>query len=139
MTDESGTFPVTLLAPVVWGFFDGEQFTDPAEFDRRVRAYHVEVTEEDTWEPDEVVLAAPGIRIAWFGLESPEDEEYTDYVTVLRPDDGVRFSAGELLLKLNNVVAPHLEAADHCYFEGLFLTDAPVEDGVPLYQMMQGS
>jgi hypothetical protein len=136
---EDGAFPITVMAPVVWSFFDGEQFSDPAEFNRRVSEYHVKVTGEDTWDPDEVVLDTPGIRIAYFGVASPDDDEYTDFEAHLRSDDGARFTAGELLLKLNNAVAPHLEGVDHCYFEGLFLTDEPAEEGMPVYEMMQGS
>lgn len=141
MTDEKthDDFPLNVMPAVVWSFFDGEQFDDPAEFDRRVREYHVKVTEEDTWDPDEVVLSAPAVRVAWFGAESPDDDEYTDFVTLLRSDDGARFTAGELLLKLNNALAPHLKGVDHSFYEGLYLTDAPLEDGVPLYEMMQGS
>ena len=135
---DGGPFPVTVMPAVIWSFFDGEQFRDPAEFDRRVRAYHVRVAEEDTWDPDEV-LPVPRIRVRYFGVESPEDDEYTDFETELTADDGVRFTAGELLLKLNNEVAPRLKGADHCYFEGLYLTDEPPVDGVPVYEMMQGS
>lgn len=136
-TDE-GPFPLTALPAVVWSFFGGEQFSDPAEFDRRVREFHVQVAEEDTWNPDEVV-PVPRIRVRYFGVESPEDDEYTDFEAELRADDGARFTALELLLKLNNEVAPRLEGVDHCYFEGLYLTDDPPVDGVPVYEMMQGS
>lgn len=140
VTDQAGEepFPLTALVAVVWSFFRGEQFGDPAEFDRRVREHHREVAEEDTWDPDEVV-PLPRIRVKYFGVESPEDDEYTDLVAELQADDGVQFTARELLLKLNNAVAPHLRGVDHCYFEGLFLTDDPPEDGVPVYEMMQGS
>jgi hypothetical protein len=136
---EDGPFPPTALVAAVWSFFSGEKFSDPAEFDRRVREYHVQVTEEDTWDPDEVVLPVPRVRVMYFGLESPDDDEYTDFVAELAADDGRHFTARELLLKLNNTVAPHLEGTDHCYFEGLFLTEEVGEDGVPLYEMMQGS
>lgn len=138
MTDDD-SLPVTALVAAVWSFAGGEHFDDPAEFDRRVRQYHVDVTGEDTWEPDEAVLPIPRVRVKYFGILSPEDDEYTDLVVVLESDDGVGFTAGELLRKLNNAVAPRLEGVDHCYFEGLFLTDDPPEDGVPVYEMMQGS
>jgi hypothetical protein len=137
-TDE-GPFPPTVLVAAVWSFSSGEKFDDPAEFDRRVREYHVQVTGHDTWEPDEVVLPVPLVRVMYFGVESADDGEYTDFVAELASDDGARFTARELLLKLNNAVAPHLEGADHCYYEGLFLTEQVDEDGVPLYEMMQGS
>ncbi|HEX6372687.1 MAG TPA: hypothetical protein VF006_27450 [Longimicrobium sp.] len=141
MTDdmEEGPFAPTALVAVVWSFFEGEQFSDPAEFDRRVRAYHVEVAEEDTWDPDEIALPVPRVRVAYFGLESPDDDEYTDFVAELASDNGTHFTANELLLKLNNAVAPRLAGVDHCYFEGLFFTDQVGEDGVPTYEMMQGS
>lgn len=136
---EDGPFPPTALVAVVWSFFSGEQFSDPAEFDRRVREYHVRVTGEDTWDPDEVALPVPRVRVAWFGAGSPDDDEYTDYVSELASDSGTHFTARDLLLKLNNAVAPRLEGVDHCYFEGLFFTDHVDDDGVPLYEMMQGS
>lgn len=140
MTDEmeDGPFPLSALVPVLWSFFNGEQFSDPAEFDRRIRQYHVDVSEEDTWDPDEVI-PLPRLRITYFGLESPDDDEYTDFVADIESDNGVSFTAGELMLKINNVVAPRLKDADHCYFEGLFLTEEVGDDGVPVYEMMQGS
>lgn len=140
MTDETedGPFPLTALVAAVWSFSRGEQFGDAAEFNRRVAQYHVDVTGEDTWEPDEVVPLAR-MRVTYFGVESPEDGEYTDFVLDLEADDGAAFSAGELLRKLNNAVAPRLAGADHCFFEGLFLTEDVGDDGVPVYEMMQGS
>lgn len=138
-TEDEGPFPLSALVAVVWSFSSGKQFDDGAEFNRRVSEYHVQVAEEDTWDPAEVVMPLPRIRVQYFGVESPEDDEYTDYVLDLQADDGAQFTAGELLLKLNNAVAPRLEGADHCYFEGLFLTEEVGEDGVPVYEMMQGS
>ena len=140
MTDDSdeSPFPLTALVAAVWSFHGGEQVDDPAEFDRRVRQYHIDVTGEDTWDPDEVIPLAR-LRVTYFGLASPDDDEYTDMVVDLRADDGARFTAGELLRKLHNAVAPHLKGADHVFFEGLFLTEDVDEDGVPVYEMMQGS
>jgi hypothetical protein len=139
MTDEmdDGPFPLTALVAVIWSFHSGEQFSDPAEFNRRVREYHGN-EDEDTWDPDEKISLAR-LRITYFGLESPDDDEYTDFVADIESDNGVDFTAGELMLKLNNIVAPRLKGADHCYFEGLFLTEEVGDDGVPVYEMMQGS
>lgn len=135
---EDGPFPLSALVAVVWSFFDGEQFSDLAEFNRRMRQYHVDVSEEDTWDPDEVIPLSR-LRIKYFGVESPDDDEYMDFVADIENDNGVNFTAGELMLKINNIVAPRLKGADHCYFEGLFLTEDVGEDGVPVYEMMQGS
>lgn len=141
MTDDmedDGPFPLTALVAALWTFSKGEQFGDPTEFDRRVRQYHADVTGEDTWDGDEVV-PLPRMRVTYFGLESPEDDEYTDFVLDLEADNGADFTTGELLRKLNNAVAPRLAGADHCFFEGLFLTEDAGDDGVPIYEMMQGS
>ncbi len=137
MDDTDGGFPVSVLVAALWSFFEGRRFDDRAEFDGRVRQYHVDVSGEDTWEPDEVVPLSR-LRVKYFGVESLDAEDYTDYVADLA-SDGARFTAGELLLKLNNAVAPRLAGVDHCHFEGLFLTDDPPVDGVPVYEMMQGS
>ena len=138
MEDTGDDLPPSALVAVVWSFFKGETFHDAAEFDRRVREYHVRVGEEDTWDPDEIV-PVPRMRVTYFGVESPEDDEYADFTAELESGNGTHFTAGELLLKLNNAVAPRLEGVDHCYFEGLFLTDTPSPDGVPIYEMLQGS
>jgi hypothetical protein len=136
--DEDGPFPLTALVAAVWSFSSGEQFDDAAEFNRRVSQYHADIQGEDTWDPDEGI-PLPRLRVTYFGVESPDDEEYTDFVAELASDDGLQFTAGELLRKLNNAVAPHLKGADHCYFEGLFLTEEVGDDGVPVYEMLQGS
>lgn len=135
---EDSPFPLTALVAAEWSFFNGEQFDDPAEFDRRVHEYHARGGGEDTWDPDEVVPLAR-MRVKYFGVESPEDDEYADFTADLQADDGRQFTAGELLRKLNNAVAPRLAGVDHCYFEGLFLTEDVGDDGVPIYEMMQGS
>jgi hypothetical protein len=143
MTDEAeeSEFPATVLVAAVWSFREGggEPFDDAAEFDRRVRQYHLDITGEDAWDADEVVLAAPRVRILFEALEAPEDDEYADLAVDLDAADGAGFTATELLRKLHNAVAPRLVGADHVFFEGLFLAhDEPV-DGLPVYELMQGS
>ena len=138
-TEDEGPFPLTALVAVVWSFHGGEPFADAAEFNRRVSEYHVQVTGEDTWDPAEAVMPLPRIRVQYFGIESPEDDEYTDFVLDLQADDGAGFTAGELLLKLHNAVAPRQARADHCFIERLYLTEEVGAAGVPVYEMMQGS
>ena len=138
------SLPASVMQSVPWSFFDGEVFSDPAEFVRRVRQHHADlteadVTEEDAWDAGEVVLPVGRVRITWFGVQSPDDEEYMDLSVDLASDDGAHFTAGELLFKINNAVAPHLATVDHCYFEGLAISAPPSGDDPPVYQMMQGS
>ncbi|HEX2081499.1 MAG TPA: hypothetical protein VHG08_27595 [Longimicrobium sp.] len=103
------------MRDVAWRFFRGETFADVAELERRVHEYNAETGKE--WEPDPVVLPAPRVRITYFGVESPEDEEYGEFSVDLASDDGEALAAGELLFKPVNAVAPHLEGVGHCYFE----------------------
>lgn len=137
MTDDS--LPPELLGRVTWSFFSGEVFADPAEFSERVRRYNAEIGHEEEWKPDEVVLHVPRVRITYFGVETPDDEEYSDRSVELASDNGAHFTAGELLFKLNNAVAPHLETVDHCYFEGLELSAPSAGGEPPVYRMDQGS
>ncbi len=141
MTEDEArdALPVSVMPAVLWRFADGEPAGGAAEFDRRVRRYHVDVSDEDTWEPDERVVPIPRVLVRWFGLAAPDDGEYTDFTLELAADDGAGFTAGELLRKLDRAVSPRLAGADHRLFEGLYLTDAPFVDGVPVYEMMQGS
>lgn len=134
----SGSLPAEVLRGVPWSFFEGETFTGRDEFVRRVNGYG-DFTEPGFWDPDAVVLPAPRVRITYFGVESPDDDEYQDFETELASGDQVGFTASELLFKLNNAVAPHVAGVDHCYFEGLVLSEERGEGGVPVYRMEQGS
>lgn len=137
MTDHP-SYLRTVLGAESWNFVGGTQFTDPAEFDRSVREHYVAFLGEDIWLPHQVAFDFPRIRILYFGLASPEDDAYSDFVADIQADDGVRFTAGELLRKLNNAAAPHLDDADHRWFEGLIFHHVDA-DGVPVYEMRQGS
>ncbi len=136
---DANPLPASVMQNVAWSFFNGEVFADAAEFIQRVRRYNDDVAEEDTWNPDEVVLPSPRVRITYFGVETPDDEEYMDMSVDLASDNGAHFTAGELLFKINNAVAPRLETVDHCYFEGLTIVAPPAGDDPPVYQMVQGS
>jgi len=133
------SLPPSIMPGIAWSFFDGEVFADPAEFNERVRERQEDVGAEEPWEPARVVLPAPRVRITYFGVVSPDDDEYTEMSVELASDDRAQFTAGELLFKINNAVAAHLRGVDHCYFEGLTISAPPAGDDPPVYEMHQGS
>jgi hypothetical protein len=136
--------PEDVMSGVLWSFNE-TRYADRAEFDAAVRKYHIDIREEDTWEPDEIVLVCPRVRITcdcyW------EDDE-GERVLELTSDNGTSFTAGELLFKVhhgllephkvgNSVV--HSELGDHHFFEGLSLEGQPAEGETPRYEIDLGS
>jgi hypothetical protein len=128
-----------IMANVAWRFA-GARFTLADAFDRAVRQYHETVVKDpDAWRPTEIVVAAPRVRISYFGIATPGDVDYTDYSVELASQNGESFTALDLLFKLHNAVVDRLGEADHCYFEGLLLKEAPSGTQPPLYELQQGS
>lgn len=138
-TTQDGALPREVMRDVVWSFFDGEPFSDREVFEARVAERDKDLETHGRWQPGEIAIPVPRIRVKYFGAD-PEDEfEYTDDETELASDDGRSFTQGELLFKLHNTVAAHLREVDHCHFEGLVLVSPPGPGEVPLYEMRQGS
>src|SRR5262245_44226194 len=61
-TDHEAGFPQEVLRGVSWSFI-GKPFADRDAFDREVRQYQLDIREEDSWRPDEVVIRSPRIRV----------------------------------------------------------------------------
>ena len=127
--------PTGLLEDVCWSF-TGERFTDRAAFDDAVRQYQTDITNKDTWRPDEVVLPCPRVRIRYECFD--EDENEIEPVVELVSDNGVSFSAGELFFKIHNAVVEQLRDLDHSFFEGLSRVRQRSAE-VPLYEVSLGS
>ena len=130
----SGKPPRTLLSRTFWSYHDREAYADAAEFDAAVREYQ---DGDGEWTPETRALDATSIRVSYHGVPSPDAEAYEDYTVTLSSDDPRGFTHLELFHKLHNAVVAHLNAVDHCFFEGLELQD--VEGGIPHYEMAQGS
>jgi hypothetical protein len=132
--------PEHIMDDVCWAF-DQTRYADRIEFDAAVQKYHFEITEEDDWKPDEVVLPCPRVRILFEDVEGERTLELTS-------DDGVSFTAGELLFKIHHaLLAPYKdgnalvenELGDHVFFEGLNLEGEPAKGEPPTYEMWLGS
>ena len=125
-----------------WRFWELSTFDDIDEFEKAVTDWQT-FGEEDAppvdWKPHELALPVPRVRVQYFGVHSPDDDEYDDFFADLTADDPAGFSNRELLFKLHNSAVGHLNAVDHCYFEGLILKEPGGPNEPPLYQMRQGS
>jgi hypothetical protein len=125
--------PEELLDDVLWAF-GSPPFTDRAAFDKAVRAYQVEIRDEDTWQPDWVALRTSRVCVRPDEWES-ELPQPDGWLTADGPEG---FTAVELLFKIHNMYTAALGEGDHFYFEGLTLNEDPGE-GWPVYDLDTGS
>lgn len=131
----SAKHPPEILPDLPWSFHDGRRYEHMGAFDAAVRRYVDEFG--GTWRPADRALAATRVRVCYEGVSHPDAEEYEELEVTLTSDDARGFTNLELFFRLHNAVVGHLSAVDHCFFEGLVLED--VVDGVPRYEMTQGS
>lgn len=130
--------PELVLADVRWRQSDA-LFATKEDFVRAVEDYARRIRSVASWHPDEVVLRAPAIRIAfrcWSG-----QRELWPVRTIAAPN-GASFTSAELLYAVTQAIATelratHAELYDHCFFEGLS-KDSRASD-IPLYHVLFGS
>lgn len=128
--------PEKLLKDVYWAFTRGV-FENREEFDEQVRDYRIRITGEDVFKPNDEVFPRSTIQICYeFWTENGDDQ--IEEIFELEADSGETFSAGELLFKINNIVAKKVSRGDHVFFEGLNLSEEK-HDGKPFYWMYLGS
>ncbi|HAZ43728.1 MAG TPA: hypothetical protein DCZ55_04415 [Cyanobacteria bacterium UBA11371] len=120
---------------VYWSFF-GEKYQSRSEFDAEVRQYQIEISGIDSWQPDEVVIQFPRIRIEYYRDEG--GFEYEDFIEI-ESDNGEFLTGGELLFKVHNAVVEQLREINHHFFEGLNLKSIRSRDNLPVYHLCQGS
>jgi len=121
------------MGRVYWRF-RGDPYADLASFNEAVHRYYVACSFEG-WDPDEVVLRCPLIRVMYMCWKRGRQIEPIVELSA----DGESFTAGELLFKIHNAVVEHLRGMDHVYFEGLSLHTTKNPNQPPLYGLMQGS
>ena len=124
--------PSELLEDVSWTF-RGEPFADRAAFDKAVAA-----TQDDgeDWRPEEVVVHTDRVRVSpdvhWHLTDEHPTAEFA-------ADNGVSFTASELLFKVHNRFVAELGQMDHKYFEGFTLDEDQEAGETPLYGLDLGS
>jgi hypothetical protein len=129
------TLPKEVLPRAYWSF-SGAPFAERAAFDEKVRQYQMTIGGQDTWQPEQIVIPYPRIRVfymCWHG------DEQVEPVIELVSDNGEFFTAGELLFKVHNAVVEQLREINHHFFEGLSLHSRQTAGMPPLYVLRQGS
>lgn len=131
----SNPHPREIMPDVLWSF-DRPPFASQTEFAAAVAEYHLELSEESEWRPEDVVLPSPAVRIEHDYNDGPENSS-VDLVA----DNGESFTAAELLFKVHNAFAVELSEGDHVFFEGFLRVDTKGRDpnAPPVYEVCLGS
>lgn len=139
--DAALRWPDELLSDVMWRYWEEAPYPSQSALVDAVERWNSRDADAAPfrWDSDAVLLRAPRVRVTYFGLTNPDDDEYQDLEAELVSDNGAGFTSGELFFKLHNAVVNHLNQADHCYFEGLVLAEESDSGEVPTYEMQQGS
>ncbi len=124
-----------VLQDVCWSF-TGAKFADRSAFESELVEYQKDIQEIDSWDPSELAVHAPQIRVQYMCWEG--DDQIEPIIT-LTAENGTSFSAGELMFALHNAVVEQLDEIDHHFFEGLLLVDEKEDGKPPLYSLQQGS
>ncbi len=133
-------YPRELLGEVLWSF-TAPSFRSRARFQRAVRAYNRRLIKGFNWNPDEIVLPCPRVRVRpdfWDDFDPAEEERF---IAELTADGPSGFTAGELLFKVHNAFLRRWQehAGDYTFYEGFHLVRAPAGGAAPLYDIAVGS
>lgn len=118
----------TPLDNLAWNFREGE-FDNQEDFLNAVVKYNEEVQSIDGEKVKEILgrkIESLGseTRFVLFDEDSEEAERQEIREVHLTSDDGISFSAGEILFKLNRTLYPMLADSDAIFFEGFsIITD----------------
>ena len=114
--------PRARLGGLAWNFREGE-FDNKEDFLNAVVKYNEEVQSIDGEKVKEILgreIESIGseTRFVLFDEDSEEAERQEIREVHLTSDDGISFSAGEILFKLNRTLYPMLADSDAIFFEG---------------------
>ena len=115
--------PRARLGGLAWNFREGE-FDNKEEFLNAVVKYNEEVQNIDGESVKEILeskIEPTGSEATFvlFDEDSEEAERQEIREVRLASDDGISFSVGEVLFKLNRTLYPMLADSDAIYFEGI--------------------
>lgn len=115
--------PRARLGGLAWNFREGE-FDNKEEFLNAVVKYNEEVQNIDGESVKEILkrkIEPTGSEATFvlFDEDSEEAERQEIREVHLTSDDGISFSAGEILFKLNRTLYPMLADSDAIFFEGI--------------------
>lgn len=120
------SLPTILLDQLAWSF-QLPRFANLAAFTKRVETYQHESGAKAVWNPADVVLAEPKVRVL-FRHRQHSSGEYRDEVVTLHASNSSGFTAAELLCKLHESVRHALEHDPEPYLRRLKLSSQQNEE-----------
>ncbi|MEO2281031.1 hypothetical protein [Pseudoalteromonas pernae] len=122
----------SVLNHIGWSF-SGEKFDEIDSFRNELIAFQVDDFLES--ELDEICFLASFISVSYWCYEG---ESQIDKTVEIHSDNGISFTALEVLYKLHNSIVLDLDEIDHHFFEGLIpLKESRVDS--PKFKIWQGS
>jgi hypothetical protein len=125
-------YPREMMHNVFWSF-TGPAYASQAEFVKVVSEYQAAIEAESTWEPEEIVLRSPRVRVQHEYGDGPEDD-----VVELTADNPEGFTSGELLFKVHNAFVDQFREWTN-FFEGFSLVRERRANPIPLYEIEIGT
>lgn len=103
-----------ILPDLLWSF--RQKYDSKQEFDQAVGQYQLDIRGKDTWQPEEIAVAKPQIKVLLeMDWESPPND--TALFTI-KSVSSQNLTASELMFQLNNYIAEY-DLGDYIFFEGL--------------------
>lgn len=103
-----------VITDVAWKFTD-VAYTDYHDFIKEVQAFQTEHN-KPLWNPDR-----PFLEQALFTLNYNDVRTKQDELVLMKADNGIGFTEGEILFKLHNLMINILPGQEFCYFRYLVL------------------
>jgi hypothetical protein len=130
--------PKSVLPDLAWSFKQPLP-TSPAEFAAALRAYGKEV-KVPVSEPElQTRFPLPSLDVTYTYAQRGESGAWTDVPVTVRIRRAEPPTYTQLLYEVHFASAEKLKDQDHCFFEGLWLTELENERGVPVYELYLGS
>lgn len=129
--------PRDLLRDIYWSFgrISAETLD---ELNAEVAQYQRDIKGDDAaWQPDQVVVRAPLVRVLYSHWDFEEEDHVTSVVEII-PVHG-ELTAGELLWRVNEASYEALGRVDHHFFEGFSLNEDRSGPDVAVYWTSLGS
>ncbi len=120
-----------VMKKVYWSFT--KKYTNYDEFITEVTRYNNDLSEQNKWEPEEVVVNSEGMMVRYGAFWKDEDDE----ITITIHSNGKSYiTMGEILFQLNNGLIDFLGNTD-AFFEGLIQKE--IKGEVTYYELLIGT
>lgn len=74
-----------------------------------------------------------------YGVQRPDYNWDDIFVTIRIENNNKYLTYADILWNIHKLVYNHLHDQDHCFLEGLVLTEEEIDAGIPLYDLILGS